>query len=108
MKMACLGGHFLVFISEDTKKDHERYITFLWNPNGLFVQIRDKSRWDDSGWWPLGESKPDVLLEAPKEKSNRNKDGQWLFGDKLRHLLECLLSVSWSMSLKSLFEVVTS
>jgi hypothetical protein len=37
MRMACLGDHFLVFIGEDTKEDHERCIAFSWNPNGLFV-----------------------------------------------------------------------
>jgi hypothetical protein len=38
MKMACLKGHFPILIEKDTKEDHERCITFLWNPNVLFVQ----------------------------------------------------------------------
>jgi len=44
MKMASSGGHFAILIHEDTEEDHERYITFLWNPNGLFVRAKDNSR----------------------------------------------------------------
>jgi hypothetical protein len=104
----CSGAHFPIRIREDTKKDHERCITFLWNPNGLFVQTRDNSRWNDNGRRPFNKLKLDDFPKAPKEKSNQNEDGQWLFGDKSRCLLEFLFSIPSRRSLKSFFEVVTS
>ncbi len=33
--MACSGGHFPIIIHKDTKEDHERNITFSWNPDLL-------------------------------------------------------------------------
>ncbi len=41
--MACSGSHFPILIHKDIKEDHERCIAFSWNPNGLFIQAKDKS-----------------------------------------------------------------
>jgi hypothetical protein len=43
MKMACLGGHFLILIYEDTKEDHEKNIVFSWNPDLLPDGAKEKS-----------------------------------------------------------------
>jgi hypothetical protein len=66
MRMACLGSHFLIFICEDTKEDHERCIAFLWNPKGLFVQTKDNSCQDDSGRQPFSKLKLDLLKPLKK------------------------------------------
>jgi hypothetical protein len=63
----------------------------LWNPNGLFVQAKDNYCQDDSGRWPLGKLKPNVLLKPSKEKLGQNEYGQWFYGDKSRHILKRLL-----------------
>jgi hypothetical protein len=44
MKMACLGGHFLVFIREETREHHERNIVFSWNPDLLLDGAKEKLR----------------------------------------------------------------
>jgi hypothetical protein len=70
MRMACLIGHLLVLIHEDIRENHKRCIAFLWNPNGLFVQAKDKSRQNDNGPRPLVELKPNIYFKALKEKSS--------------------------------------
>ncbi len=73
MRMACLGGHFLIFICKDTKEDCERCIAFLWNPNGLFVRTKDNSCQDDSGRQPFSKLKPDVLLKPLKKNGPKQR-----------------------------------
>jgi hypothetical protein len=66
MKMACLGGHFPILISKNTREDHERCIAFSWNPNGFFLQTMDKFHQDDNGQQPLNKSKLKVFHEKEK------------------------------------------
>jgi hypothetical protein len=49
MKMACSGGHFLVVIREDMKENHEKNITFSWNPNIFHDGAEEKSCQNDGG-----------------------------------------------------------
>ncbi len=75
MKMACLGGHFLVFIREETREHHERNIVFSWNPDLLLDGAKEKLRWDGGGQRLCGEWNPDVLPNGTKNNLGRNEDG---------------------------------
>jgi len=82
MKMACSGGHFLVVIREDMKENHEKNITFSWNPNLFPDGAEEKSCQNDGGWWFCGKWNSNVLLNRAKDKSGRDEDGWQLFGKK--------------------------
>jgi len=71
MKMACSGGHFPICICEDTKKDHERCITFcgiqmvfLFEPETIFAEM---TMVDDllANW--------DLMISLKLQKKNRTK-----------------------------------
>jgi hypothetical protein len=70
MKMACLGGHFLVIIPKDTKDDHEGNIAFSWNPNFPSNGGEDKSCLDGKGRQLCGKWNPNIILDGAKNNSN--------------------------------------
>ncbi len=101
MKMACSGGHFPIFICEDTKEDHKKCIAFLWNPNGLLIRTRNNSYWDDNGQRPPSELKPNVLPKTPKENQVEMK-----MGDKFLWQVKASTKMSLIGSFKQVIEIL--